>query len=537
MNCVDLVCGTGGWSGPKPGDPDSSNVSLTATPGFGGVNVAWTYPNVNPYAVAYTVVYRGSSSSFNTAVEIAKVAGNRYLDPMELHDSGLYYYWIRIVSIHGTEGHLIGPAECRMRSTIGQLIDDLSGEIAESALEQHLREKLGRVQQVGDGLLAESKAREGDILAVSRTIEGLQVAVDSSVAMISVETLARISTIDALARQLITISAEFNGKFASVQQEIGTLASDAETVARRVTSTEVVAHEATAAIRSEEQSRISAVNGLSNQISAVSQKTDHIESSYKSDLASARQQLQTQITSVNGKVTGIQSRYSVIVDVNGFSGGFGLMNDGKTVEANFLVNKFSIGSTTANKRKPFIVRNGVVYMDEVMIQNATIDVAKIKQFDANVANIANATIGNATIDFAKIKNVKIDNGHIGNLKVSTLMIGDSAVTSDKLAAYAAGHSMSGTRPFLVRSGPKGAHITIIVFFTSKGGGARSAHLRFGDHSAYAEEIAYYVSPNEGMGWIETRLVPGVLQHEVSFEGSHTVNVPTGCRAIAISTYK
>lgn len=444
MNCVDLVCGTGGWSGPKPGDPDTGNVSLTATPGFGGINVAWTYPNVNPFAVAYTVVYRGSSSSFSSAIEIARVAGNRYLDPMELKDSGLYYYWIRMVSVHGTEGSLIGPAECRMRSTVGQIIDDLSGEISEGVLHRALLEKIDRIQMLGDGLLGESRAREQDILAVSQTIEGLQVAVDSATAAISTETLARITTIDALARELTTLQAEFNDRTAILQQEIGVLVTETESIARAVTVAQVAADEANAAFRSEQQARINADSALAAQINTV-------ESEMGGNLAQARQTLQTEINTVNGKVTAIGARYTVQVQANGLAGGFGIYNNGSTVDAGFIADRFWIGSTAANKRKPFVIKNGVTYIDQAMIENASITTAKISNFSAEVGNIANASITNATIDFARIRNVRIDSAHIGSLQLGSENIAWGAVTN----------AVAGQTSFSINVGIGG---NLLVFF-------------------------------------------------------------------------
>lgn len=422
MNCVNFVCGTGGWTGPKPGDPDLGNVVLRATPGFGGINVSWTLPNQHPYAVAYTIVYRATSSSFSAAVEIGRVAGNRYLDPMELHDNGLYYYWIRLVSIHGTEGELVGPAECRMHSTIGQIIDDLSGQIREGVLHQSLLEKIDRIQLLGDGLLGESKAREQDILAVTRLIDSLSLEIDNMSAAIVTETDLRISSIDSLARQLTTLTAEFNDTKGILQQEIGVLVSEQEALARAVTVAQVTADEANAAFRTEQAARIAADQALANSITTV-------ESEMQGNLAQARQTLQTEINTVNGKVTAIGARYTVQVQANGLAGGFGVYNDGRTVEAGFIADKFWIGTTSSNKRMPFIVNNGVVYIDSAMIRNASIDVAKINNFSAQVGSIADARIGNATIDFAKIRNVKIDNAHIGTLTLGTGNIQQGAITA------------------------------------------------------------------------------------------------------------
>lgn len=433
MNCANFVCGTGGWTGPKPGDPDLGNVVLRATPGFGGINVSWTLPNQHPYAVAYTIIYRATSSSFSAAVEIGRVAGNRYLDPMELHDNGLYYYWIRLVSIHGTEGELVGPAECRMHSTIGQIIDDLSGQIREGVLHQSLLEKIDRIQLLGDGLLGESKAREQDILAVTRLVDSLSLEVDNMSAAITTEIDLRISSIDSLARQLTTLSAEFNDTKGIIQQEIGVLVSEQEALARAVTVAQVTADNANAAFLTEQQARIDAVSALANQINTV-------ESEMNGNLAQAKQTLETEIRTVDGKVTEIGARYTVQVNANGLAGGFGVYNDGKTIDAGFLVDRFWIGSTANNKKKPFIIDNGVVYIDNAMIQNASITDAKIS---------------NAGIDFAKIRNVSIDSAHIQDLSVETIKIANGAV----------GRGAYGSTSFWFDPGPYGG--TVLLLFQAK----------------------------------------------------------------------
>ncbi len=82
MSCDDNTCGTGGWGGPKPGDP-SNNGTLSATPAFGGIDLNWTYPTTNPFAVAFTKVFRGVIPEFMGAIEIKEAVGsNFYYDPV-----------------------------------------------------------------------------------------------------------------------------------------------------------------------------------------------------------------------------------------------------------------------------------------------------------------------------------------------------------------------------------------------------------------------------------------------------------------------
>jgi hypothetical protein len=107
------------------------------------------------------------------------------------------------------------------------------------------------------------------------------------------------------------------------------------------------------------------------------------QSSFGTSLATAQQTLQTNINTVNGKVTDIGARYTVTVGVNGLAGGFGIYNNGTTIEAGFDVSKFWVGSTNANKRKPFIIVDGTTYIDTAAIRDASIDQAKIGDLSAN----------------------------------------------------------------------------------------------------------------------------------------------------------
>jgi hypothetical protein len=79
---------------------------------------------------------------------------------------------------------------------------------------------------------------------------------------------------------------------------------------------------------------------------------------------------------VDGKVTQIGALYTVKVntvtsDGVALVGGFGIYNDGSTVQAGFDVDEFWVGNTQANKRKPFIISGGVTYIDEAAIEKLT----------------------------------------------------------------------------------------------------------------------------------------------------------------------
>lgn len=86
------------------------------------------------------------------------------------------------------------------------------------------------------------------------------------------------------------------------------------------------------------------------------------------DIAASIVTLSASIDEITGN---INAMYTAKVTVNGLVGGFGIINDGDEVEAGFDVDTFWIGRTSADKRKPFIIEDDVVYIDEGAINKLT----------------------------------------------------------------------------------------------------------------------------------------------------------------------
>jgi hypothetical protein len=325
--CSTNVCGTGDWSGPLPGDPDN-NSALTASPAFGGIDVSWTYPAVNPEAVAYVKLFRGVSADFNTAFQIAVVTGDRYYDKI---DSNLrYYYWIQIASVNGTVGSLIGPAAAVARPLINDLLVQLTDKIDSGVLAQSLRTDIDKIALNHTAFLNQVQSWTDAQNAYSSALTQMQAGVDDM--------------------------------YATLQQELTSRQDGDSLLAQAINTAQTV---------------------LGNNI------------------ASAQTTLQSNINTVNGKVTDIGARYTAKVNVNGLVGGFGVYNDGTSVEAGFDVSTFWVGSTNANKKKPFIISNGETFIDQAVIQTASIDIAKINKATIQNLSALNADMG--SINAGQIK--------------------------------------------------------------------------------------------------------------------------------------
>lgn len=325
------VCGTGDWRGPKPGDPDMTNILLWVTPAFGGIDIEWSYPHLNPEAVLHTILYRSTSPDKATAVRHKVVAGNFFYDKSTTATAVEYYYWIQLVSVNGTYGDLIGPRAARARPPIQAILEDLAQKIDAGMLSQSLKQDIDQISLNKLGITAEMQARDAADQALGVSFNQVQAHSQNTRALLQEEMLARTSADEAFAASVNTLYAEIGDSIAAIQVEQQVQANDISSLARRVTT---------------------------------------VQSSLQDEIASVQVNLQTNIDVVNGTVREIGALYTAKVDVNGLIGGFGVFNDGTTVEAGFDVDRFWVGRTK-NKVKPFVIENDEVFMNEAVINKLT----------------------------------------------------------------------------------------------------------------------------------------------------------------------
>jgi hypothetical protein len=357
MTCSDTTCGTGiviGSPIPLPGDP-SNNAILQAVPAFGGIDVYWSYPGINPHAVAHTLLFRGTTNLFEQAVQLPVVNGSFFYDKLDTGTT--YYYWIRFVSIQGTVLDPIGPASATAKPLIDDLMAQLTGRIDAGVLAQSLKMEIDRITLLDQAITQETSNRV--------TADG--------------ETTAMLSQ----------IQADVDDAFAAIQTVTEAQASDTASLAQQITT---------------------------------------VQTGFGEDLASVEETLQTNINTVNGKVTDIGALYNVRIGVNGLAGGFGVYNDGTEVEAGFDVDTFWVGRTGPDKIKPFIIEGGVVYINEAAINKLTFS----KLRDASGAVVVEG--GRIKAPYLKVEEASIETAAVTRLKIA-----GQSVTIPK---FAAGGSMA-----------------------------------------------------------------------------------------------
>jgi len=444
MSCETDVCGIGGWGGPKPGDPSNNSV-LSATPAFGGVDVSWSYPATNPYAVAHTLLYKGINSNFANANQIAVVAGNFFYDKTTASVLVQYYYWIQIVSVNGTVGATIGPASATAKPVIAEVIANLSAQIDASFLAQSLKSTIDKISLNTQAIVDEANRRiaansaysqmlaqiqsgaaqtatlisteitnrrEGDSALLDQ-ITTIAAANRTNAALIIEERVARVSSTDAIGALYTTLNAQVNDPVTGLPKTRAILLNDyytkvdtnsaissANTSLTASFDNKLKNYTTTAGLvldyytKTDTNAAISAANtslasSFNNSLTrytttadlqnnyytkasvdgAISSANTTTQVSFGNQLASAKVTLESTIGIVDGKVTAIGSLYTAKVNVNGLVGGFGVYNDGRTIDAGFDVDTFWIGKSGVNSVKPFIVKNGTVYINDAVINS------------------------------------------------------------------------------------------------------------------------------------------------------------------------
>jgi hypothetical protein len=399
MTCIDTVCGTGGFTGPKPGDPDN-NSTLSAVSAFGGIDVSWTYPATNPAAVAHVLLYRNSSNNFAGAIQLAVVSGSFFYDKMTTGTT--YYYWIQIVSVNGTVGDTIGPASATARPLVGDLLTTLNGQIDYGVLATALRADIDSVSIFGGRLSTEISSRSQGEAYLAAALAAAQSTGDQTLALVHSQNSTQTSRSDALATQMNLVAAAVGQNTSAIISEQTARSSSVGALTTQLNSVAATSAQNTAAIVTEQSARTSAVGSLTTQLNSVAATStgnvasiaaeqsaratadtalaDSIvttRSTLEGNTAAVQTALQTNINTVDGKVSSIGALYTAKVNVNGLVGGFGVYNDGSSVEAGFDVDTFWVGRTNSDKRKPFIISGGVTYIDSATIRDADIGTLKI----------------------------------------------------------------------------------------------------------------------------------------------------------------
>jgi hypothetical protein len=333
------LCGTGLFgSGTLPGDPNLGNSVLSATGLVGAIGLSWIYPTINPHAVAHTLIYRSKQNDFDLAALIRTQSGDFYRDEA-VEEGTRYYYWIRMVSVNGTTGEVIGPASAIPQLTIDELIGLLEQRISDSFLNQELRTQIAQITDLQSSLSIEEQERLFGDTIFTDMLESYRADLDDIDTLVRNEVIERITGDSALVAEVDLLLAKVNDSAAAILEESAVRATETDALALQITTLQASAGGDTAAVQ-ELQQVVAGANGLSAQ-------------------------------------------YMLKTDVNGYVSGFGLYNDGATSQFIVNVDDFAIGRPGENKF-PFIIGqvNGTTQIAlnaRTLIPDAAIGIGQIER--------------------------------------------------------------------------------------------------------------------------------------------------------------
>lgn len=253
------------------------------------------------------------------------------------------------------------------------LIQDISGlrgrlGDAEGAIESESTVRLQQdealsqqVNTVQSSLSDEAGRLDG---RVDDEAQARSLAVSSVQSDVNAEVSRLDGRITSTAQDITTVQSTLGGDIADVRSDLGD-DIDAEEAARKT---------AVSTVQSNMNTQVTRLDG---RIDSTASLVNTVQSSLGDDIASVQTSLTTNIRRVDGELVAMGAQYTVQVQANGLVGGFGIYNDGTRVDAGFDVDHFFIGRTNANKRRPFILNNDVVYMNTAMIRDASIQEGKI----------------------------------------------------------------------------------------------------------------------------------------------------------------
>jgi hypothetical protein len=271
------VCGTGLGNITLPGDPNLNTPILTATSGRGGIDVSWTYPTLNPHGVAHTLVYRSTDINFETAALIRTVEGDHYWDQSNVTIGTTYYYWIRMVSVNGTIGDVIGPASATMQPPIQQLIDLMVGLISNSALDIALRTEIEKIVTLEGSIADEILDRlTGDNL-LSQSIASVVSDLATVDTLVQNEINTRVTSDSAQVNQINLILATANSNTAAILALETTSAGDNSALASLITAIQATVASNTSAITTETTARSDGDTANASAITALQTEVDSNE--------------------------------------------------------------------------------------------------------------------------------------------------------------------------------------------------------------------------------------------------------------------
>ncbi|WP_262859691.1 DUF1983 domain-containing protein [Morganella morganii] len=222
-------------------------------------------------------------------------------------------------------------------------------------------------------VLTERTARTNADESMATQIETLRVKTGENImAAVLTERTARTNADESMATQIEALSAKTGENIAAAvtaetqarTEADSALATDISKVLARTEKNE-------AAVKTEQSARTSADNALGSRIDNVQAKTG--------ENSAAVQQSAKAIADLNGKITASWNvKVETTRDGKKYAAGFGVGIEGRTSQFLVQADRFGlINVVNGQVTTPFVVENGITYMNGAFIRDGTISGAKV----------------------------------------------------------------------------------------------------------------------------------------------------------------
>lgn len=148
---------------------------------------------------------------------------------------------------------------------------------------------------------------------------------------------------------------------------------------------------------------------LESADSALSRQINNAQASLEKNVAAVQQTLEANVERIDEELVSIGALYTVQVQANGLVGGFGIYNDGTQVEAGFDVDRFYIGRTNKDKRRPFIVQNNGVWLDTAYIRNGSVQEGQLGPITIGKLRLSDGTPVTTVGGLIRAEAIDVDN--------------------------------------------------------------------------------------------------------------------------------
>lgn len=218
-------------------------------------------------------------------------------------------------------------------------------------------------------IVNEASARSTAIAAEASARQALAARVGTAEGAITTERNARVTADASIVSDLSLLGAK-NGAGTAWLLDMNKVRVDGTTtLGTRLSGIDAALGANSAAVVNEQTARVSADNALAQSISTLS-------TTLNGNTAS--------VSTLQSTVNGLQARYGVSLDVNGYVTGFLQNNDGRTGSFTIVADKFAIVTPGSSPQVPFEVSGGVVRIKEAAIGNLTIGKLSDGRLDADM---------------------------------------------------------------------------------------------------------------------------------------------------------